>query len=102
MFEPKFGITGLDTLYNATTTAAASSFFRNKPIAFRYADPDPVPAQGPVAVFGFPLHFFKQGSVTGSLEDGTIQGTGVKGMAAAMFRWFRQHGAVAQAGLARR
>jgi hypothetical protein len=93
MFEPKLGIAGLDTVYVAEETARSSSFL-NKPIGFRYADLDPVPEQGPVVVFGFPLHFFKQGSVTGSLDDGTIQGTGVKGMAAAVFRWFRQHAAV--------
>jgi hypothetical protein len=100
MFEPKHGIEGLDTLYIADVTARSASAFRDKPIGFRYADPDPVmPEQGPLAIFGFPLHFFKQGSVTGSLEDETIQGTGVKGATAAMFRWFRQHGAVARAAL---
>jgi hypothetical protein len=107
MFEPKF-VPNLDSLYIADATARTNSSFRNKPVAFRYADPDPSPEQGPLAVMGFPLHFFKQGTLTGgTIEDrdnpaDPLRGTGAKGLAAAVFRWFRQHGTVAQAALAPR
>jgi len=79
--EPLFDATGgLDTLYvhHAGSPGSAAD---GKPNAFRYHDPNPVPAQGPVAVFGFPLFFLEQGSVE--------QGTGTFKAARVMVDWLR-------------
>jgi hypothetical protein len=92
MFQPTFDADGgLDTLYTLDTPRSTSSF-RGKPTAFRFADPNPVPEQGPIAIFGFPFHLLKQGSAE--------ERTGVKGMARSMMEWLRSHQAVAQAHLA--
>jgi hypothetical protein len=88
MFEPNFE-PGLDTLYVLQTVLPTSSY-RNKPIAFRYADPDPVPAQGPVALFCFPMHLVKQG--TGEAR------TGAAGLARSLIDWFRSRVEVGAGG----
>jgi hypothetical protein len=88
MFGPTFVESGgLDTLYVMETPRSGSrvSTFNRKPTAFRYASPDPSSKQGPVAIFGFPFHFLKQGSAANR--------TGVQGMARSMIQWFRTHGA---------
>jgi hypothetical protein len=82
LFTPEYSA-GLDTLYTMDA-AKTNSKFRGKPLAFRYLDPDPGSGQGPVAVFGFPFHWLKQGSAADR--------TGVQGMARSMVDWFRQHG----------
>jgi hypothetical protein len=83
MFQPTFDPTGgLDTLYTHGAARTNSSANR-RPNAFRYHDPNPLPGQGPVAVFGFPLHFFRQGSAA--------ERTGTFGMAATMLEWLRRH-----------
>jgi hypothetical protein len=67
MFTPTFDATGgLDTLYTHRAPRTTSGMHR-KPNGFRYADPRPMPTQGPLMVFGFPLFFLQQGSV----ESGT-------------------------------
>jgi hypothetical protein len=88
MLQPTFDTEGiLDTLYTLSVTPQPSSSFRGKPCAFRAFDPNPVSGHGPVAIFGFPLHFLKQGTV--EVVDGKLQGSGVKGVAASLFDWFR-------------
>ena len=85
MFAPTYVTSGgLDTLY-VMETPKSTSTFRRKPVAFRYADPDPTSKKGPVAIFGFPFHLLKQGSAANR--------TGVQGMARSMIDWFRRHGA---------
>jgi hypothetical protein len=54
---------GLDTLYcyeayGPAQTPSHGSVFQGKPCAFRYASRAPVPEQGKVAYFGFPLEYF--------------------------------------------
>ncbi len=81
MFQPTFDVDGgLDTLYTMRAPGTSSPF-NNKPVAFRYYDPDPASSQGAVAVFGFSFHLLKQGSGPDR--------TGVHGMAQAMVDWFR-------------
>jgi hypothetical protein len=81
MFVPSFEETGgLDTLYTHRAARATSGMNR-KPDAFRYHDPDPVPDQGPVAIFTFPLMALEQGSVEA--------GTGTFKAARVMLDWFR-------------
>jgi hypothetical protein len=81
MLMPTFEASGgLDSLY-VHSASSPTSAADGKPNAFRYRDPDPVPSQGPVAVFAFPLFFLNQGS-TGS-------GTGTFGAARLMLDWFR-------------
>jgi hypothetical protein len=83
MFQPTFDPSGgLDTLYTYVAIRTISPA-HNRPNAFRYADPNPIPSQGPVAVFGFPLHFLQQGSAE--------QRTGTFGMARTMLEWLRRH-----------
>jgi hypothetical protein len=77
---------GLDTLYTMGAArdgvgGGGVSAFNGKPIAFRYADPDPIPAQGPVAILGFPLHFLKPGSAAAR--------TGTHGLMRSLADWFR-------------
>jgi hypothetical protein len=99
LFTPVYSA-GLDTLYTMDTPKTNSAF-RNKPVAFRYLNPDPGSRQGPLAVFGFPFHVLKQGTVFMGEDDRgqpILKGTGVKGMAASMFRWLRQNQRVAKAG----
>jgi hypothetical protein len=80
MFTPSFEATGgLDSLY--VHRAGPTSGMNNKPDAFRYHDPSPVPAQGPVAIFLFPLPFLVPGSVA--------EGTGTHQAARVMVDWFR-------------
>ncbi|HEX7878448.1 MAG TPA: hypothetical protein VF720_03510, partial [Candidatus Eisenbacteria bacterium] len=63
MFTPTFDVTGgLDTLFTHRAPIATSGM-HGKVNAFRYHDPDPIPDQGPVAIFGFPLFFLQPGSV---------------------------------------
>jgi hypothetical protein len=84
MFTPTFDPTGgLDTLYTYVAARPTTSPANGRPNAFRYADPNPMPAQGPVAVFGFPLHFLQQGSAAD--RSGTF------GMARTMLEWLRRH-----------
>lgn len=83
MFQPTFDATGgLDTLYTYGA-ARTSSAVNRRPNAFRYHDRNPLPSQGPVAVFGFPLHFFQPGDAAA--------GTGTFGMAASVISWLRRH-----------
>jgi hypothetical protein len=83
MMDPVFNASGgLDSLFTYGAAQAASAVHR-RPNAFRYADPDPVPDQGPVAVFGFPLHVFEQGSAA--------EKTGTFGVAATMIDWLKRH-----------
>lgn len=85
MFSPTLDPTGgLDTLYQYVAMRTMQTEpFRGKPTGFRFHDPDPEPRQGPVALFGFPLHYLQNGSV--------VEGTGVHGMARLMVEWLRQH-----------
>jgi hypothetical protein len=79
MYTPTFDNTGgLDTLYTYVAGRSTSSMNR-KPTSFRYFPTDPVPTQGPVAVFGFPLHFLQIGSAS--------EGTGVHGLGKKMIDW---------------
>ncbi|MDZ4804392.1 MAG: hypothetical protein SGI90_05995 [Candidatus Eisenbacteria bacterium] len=71
---------GLDSLYRHRTGVTTSGADR-KPNAFRYSDPNPVPNQGPVTVFGFPLFLLEQGSVE--------QGTGTFKAARLTVDWMR-------------
>ncbi|TPW14762.1 MAG: hypothetical protein FD129_1019 [bacterium] len=81
MLTPTFDTTGgLDSLYRHRA-GLTSSGMDLKPNAFRYHDPNPVPSQGPIAVFGFPLFFLQQGSVE--------QGTGTFKAARVMVDWLR-------------
>jgi hypothetical protein len=83
LFQPTFEPTGgLDTLYTYGAARTNSSANR-RPNALRFHDPDPLPGQGPVAVFGFPMHFFQQGSA--------VEGTGTFGLTASMLAWLRRH-----------
>ncbi|TPW09950.1 MAG: hypothetical protein FD129_2038, partial [bacterium] len=55
------GTRGLDSLY-IHRAGLTNSGANTKPNAFRYHDPNPIPNQGPVAVFGFPLYYLNQGT----------------------------------------
>lgn len=91
MFSPVLDQTGgLDTLYTYTAMRSNSTF-QNKPTGFRYHDPDPVPDQGPVAIFGFPTHLMQNGAATAT------ENTGVLGTAKLLIPWLKQHQTIALA-----
>lgn len=91
MFQPTFFLEGgLDTLYTCQPVRSTSGF-NNKPIAWRYADPKPIPEQGPVAVFGFPLHRMKDGRPWAGPDTASAPGTHLQGMVSSMVWWFKQH-----------
>lgn len=91
MFTPTFSAeAGLDTLYIAQP-AGNNSGYRNKPIAFRYADPNPVPEHGPVAIWSFPLFRMKEGRNWAGPAPTDAPGTHVQGAVTAMSQWFRQN-----------
>lgn len=93
MFQPTFLIEGgLDTLYTAEPVRTNSAF-RNKPIAWRYADPSPEPTQGAVAITSFPLHKMKEGVASREVNGVPVPGTGMYGLVEAMAKWFRAHDA---------
>jgi hypothetical protein len=81
-FAPIFGPEGLEPLYTMNPVRSTSRF-KDRTLAWRYADPDPVPEHGAMAVFLFSLHEMKQGSA--------VDGTGVLGMARSLGDWFRRH-----------
>lgn len=100
MFQPTFySGEGLDSLYTAEAVRAASPF-NGKPIAWRYADPNPTPRQGAVAITSFPLHKMKEGAVSHEVNGVRVAGTGVHGLVEVMGAWFRAHDAT-RAGMAR-
>jgi hypothetical protein len=76
---PLFGPGGLDSLYVYRTPRPSG--LDGKPNAFRYHDPDPLPVQGPVAVFGFPMALMQPGSAGGP--------SGSHRTAALLVDWFR-------------
>jgi hypothetical protein len=61
----------------------SNSPFKGKAMAWRYADLDPIPSTGPIAIFSFSYHEMKKGSAD--------ERTGVLGMARSMGDWFRSH-----------
>lgn len=91
MFQPTFFLDGgLDTLYTAEPLKTQSGF-RNKPIAWRYADPNPVPEQGPVGVFSFPMFRMKEGSPWAGPNSTDQAGRNMRGAFSAMEDWFRKN-----------
>lgn len=91
MFQPTFFLEGgLDTLYTYEPTRSNSAF-NGKPLAWRYADPKPIPEQGPVAIFGFPLHRMKEGRPWAGPDTSSAPGTHMQGMVSSMVWWFKQH-----------
>jgi hypothetical protein len=71
---------GLEAVYTHVP-AVLTSGTNTKVNALRYADPDPVPSQGPVSVFGIPLFFMEQ--------EGTSGPTGSFETARLMLQWLR-------------